>query len=81
MSNYPVILLIEQALTELDATQVTSLHSGVEGGADYTVLLPVEDAAGRVEAAMGALGSGEVVAPMALSSDEFPLPETHSRPV
>lgn len=71
MSNYPVILLIEQALTELDATQVTSLHTGVEGGADYTVLLPVEDAAGRVEAAMGALGSGEVVAPMALSSDEY----------
>ncbi|HNM97812.1 MAG TPA: hypothetical protein PKK40_07705, partial [Marmoricola sp.] len=69
--TYPVVLLVEQPLTTLDAEQILSLHSGVDGGANYIVLLPVEDAAGRVEAAMGALGSGELVAPMALDAQEF----------
>lgn len=70
-SDYPVVLLIEQELTALDATQVLGLHSGIGEGVRYVVLLPVEDAAGRVEAAMGALGSGEVIAPLAMEADDF----------
>jgi hypothetical protein len=55
--TYTVVLLVEQALSAADAAQVRSLHEGLDEPVSYHVLLPVEDAAARVEAAMGALGS------------------------
>ena len=57
--SYTVILLVEQALTSADAAQVRSLHEGVEDPVVYHVLLPIEDAAARIEAAMGSLTGGE----------------------
>jgi hypothetical protein len=54
--TYTVVLLVEQALSAGDAAQVRSLHEDIEADVHYRVLLPVEDAAARVEAAMGAVG-------------------------
>lgn len=69
-TQYDVVLLVEQALTTADAAQVRSLHEGIEDPVVYHVLLPVEDAAARVEAAMGNLsGSGEFLGSTALLSE------------
>jgi hypothetical protein len=54
--TYTVVLLVEQALSAADAAQVRSLHESLEEPVRYYVLLPVEDAAARVEAALGAVG-------------------------
>jgi hypothetical protein len=61
--TYTVVLLIEQALSEADAAQVRSLHEGLDFDVRYHVLLPVEDAAARVEAAMGAISEDTMTAP------------------
>jgi HEAT repeat protein len=64
--TYTVVLLVEQALSAADAAQVRSLHEGLEDPDQhvrYHVLLPVEDAAARIEAAMGAINSDTVTAP------------------
>ena len=70
---YDVVLLCEQALSPEDARQVTSLHQELEGPVTYHVLLPVEDAAARVEAAMGSLAAGEVMASPAMVMNEVDL--------
>jgi hypothetical protein len=72
---YDVVLLIEQALSALDAEQITSLHSGIEEPVSYHVLLPVEDASGRVEASLGTLAAGEVLTTSALLGHEMDLAE------
>jgi hypothetical protein len=61
--TYTVVLLVEQALTDADAVQVRSLHEGLDDDVRYHVLLPVEDAAARVEAAMGAVSGDTMTAP------------------
>ena len=64
METYPVVLLVEQALSAADAAQVRSLHEElVEEGqqVSYHVLLPIHDAAARIEAAMGSLAGGELL--------------------
>jgi hypothetical protein len=64
--TYTVVLLVEQALSKADATQVRSLHEElVEEQEDvrYHVLLPAEDAAARIEAAMGSLGTDTMSIP------------------
>lgn len=63
---YDVVLLVEQALSPGDAAQVHSLHEGLDEPVTYHVLLPQEDAASRIEAAMGSLAAGEVLASPAL---------------
>jgi hypothetical protein len=70
---YDVVLLIEQALSSLDAEQITGLHTGIEEPVSYHVLLPVEDASGRVEATLGTLAAGEVLASSALGDNETDL--------
>ncbi len=76
--TYNVVLLCEEALTGLDAQQVTSLHQELRDEGQqvrYHVLLPVEDAAARVEAAMGSLAAGEVMAAPAIAISEVDLAE------
>jgi hypothetical protein len=70
--SYDVVLLVEQPLTSQDATQVRGLHEEMPEPVRYHLLLPVEDAAARVESAMGSLSSGDaiVAAPMMLDQDE-----------
>jgi hypothetical protein len=61
--TYTVVLLVEQALSDADAQQVWSLHEGLDYDVHYHVLLPVEDAAARIEAAMGSVGDDALTAP------------------
>lgn len=69
MADYDVVLLVEQALSAQDARQVRSLHEGLDDPVTYHVLLPVDDAAARVEASLGALSGSELLAAPAV-----PLP-------
>lgn len=71
MSHYEVVLLVEQALSADDAARVRFLHEGIEEPLRYTVLIPVEDAAARIEAAMGSLSGAELGA-----ASTFALSET-----
>ena len=59
MTDYDVVLLIEQPFTSTDATNLRGLHDTIEEPVRYHVLLPVEDARARVETAMGTLTSSE----------------------
>ena len=72
-STYDVVLLIEQPLSGQDARQVRGLHEDFDEHVRYHVLLPVEDAAARVESAMGSLAASEVLASPALVMDEADL--------
>ena len=75
-STYDVVLLVEQPITPQDASQVRGLHEEIEDEGEhvrYHVLLPVEDAAARVESAMGSLAASEVLASPALVMDESDL--------
>jgi nucleotide-binding universal stress UspA family protein len=71
-ATYDVVLLLEQSLSSNDAQQVRGLHEDAPAPVRYHLLLPVEDAAARVESAMGTLGSGDalVATPMMLDQDE-----------
>ena len=68
-TTYDVVLLVEQPLSASDAAQVRSLHQEVEEPVRYHVLLPVEDAAARVESAMGSIAASEVLASPAMLMD------------
>ncbi len=71
--TYHVVLLVERALTPLDARQVRSLHEAIEEPVHYTVLLPLEDAAARIESAMGSLAAGEVMSSPAMVMSDVDL--------
>jgi hypothetical protein len=68
--TYDVVLLVEQALTAEDARQVRSLHDELEEQVVYHVLMPVEDAAARLEASMGSLAGGELMGSPTLGMHE-----------
>ncbi len=70
---YDVALLVEREMTELDASQVTSLHQGIDDRVAYHVLLPVEEAAARVNMSMSTLLGPEHVPPAPLSGQDFDL--------
>ena len=69
-AHYDVVLLVEEHLSASDARQVRSLHVGVEEPVRYHVVLPVEDAAARVEAAIGSLTSTDPLAPPSVPMGE-----------
>jgi hypothetical protein len=72
-TTYDVVLLVEQPLSRQDARQVRGLHEDFEAHVRYHLLLPVEDAAARVESAMGSLAASEVLASPALVMGETDL--------
>jgi hypothetical protein len=72
-TTYDVVLLVEQPLSRQDALQVRGLHEEIEEHVRYHLLLPVEDAAARVESAMGSLAASEVLASPALVMNEEDL--------
>ena len=74
-ATYDVVLLVEQPLSVDDAQQIRSLHQDIEDPVRYHVLLPVEDAAARVESAMGSIAASEVLASPALVMDENDIQE------
>jgi len=67
MADYDVVLLIEQELSASDARQVRSLHEGLDDPVTYHVLLPLEDAAARLEASMGSLSAGDMMGSSTMS--------------
>ena len=71
-TTYDVVLLAEQPLSVQDARQVRSLHEGVEDPVRYHLLLPIDDAAGRVESAMGVLGTGDafIASPVVVAPED-----------
>jgi hypothetical protein len=71
--TYNVVLLVEQPLSAQDARQVRGLHEEMAEHVRYHLLLPVEDAAARVESAMGSLAASEVLASPALVMGEEDL--------
>jgi len=71
--TYDVVLLVEQALSPADAAQVRSLHSEIEDQVVYHVLLPLEDAAARVESSLGTLGAGDLMAAPALAMNDVDI--------
>jgi hypothetical protein len=75
MSDYDVVLLVEQALTAQDASQVRSLHEEIEEPVTYHVLVPVEDSAAQIESGMGALAGGEVLATPTMFMDADDIDE------
>ena len=71
--TYDVVILVEQALTPADAQQVRSLHTEIEDPVVYHVLLPLEDAAARIEASLGTLGAGDLMAAPALAMNDVDI--------
>ncbi|MBI2245922.1 MAG: hypothetical protein HYU55_18915 [Nocardioides sp.] len=71
--DYDVVLLVEQALTAQDAAQVHSLHEDLGEPVTYHVLLPLEDAAARIESAMGSLTAGDMLASPTMPMGEVDL--------
>lgn len=67
---YDVVLVIERELSELDAEQVVSLHESIEDTVHYHVVIPVEEAAARMESSMGSLLGPEFVPPTAPMTGE-----------
>lgn len=73
LGTYDVVLLVEQGLSRQDAEQVRSLHNEIADPVIYHVLMPLEDAAARVEASVGMLGAGDVMSAPAMAMSEEEL--------
>jgi hypothetical protein len=73
--TYDVVLLIEQPLSLQDARQVRGLHEEMAEPVRYHVVLPVEDAAARVESAMGSVAASEVLASPSLVMNDVNVEE------
>lgn len=67
---YDVVVLVEQPVADWDARQITALHHDSAEPVHYHVLLPIEDAAARVEATVGSLATSEMMGTAALYMDE-----------
>lgn len=67
---YNVVILAEQAMTAGDAQEVLSLHEDIEDTRHYHVLIPCDNAARRVEHALGTLAAHEVMASSLVLTDE-----------
>lgn len=59
---YTIVILAEQAMSAGDAQEVVSLHESIEDDRRYFVLIPCDNAALRVENALGTLAAGEMIA-------------------
>ena len=73
IGTYDVVILAEQALTAGDARQVHSLHDSIADQVVYHVLLPLEDAAARIEASLGTMGAGDMMASPAIALEDIDL--------
>lgn len=67
---YNVIVLAEQAMSAADAAEVASLHSSIEDRRHYHVLIPCDNAALRVETALGSLAASEALATPVVAADQ-----------
>ncbi len=72
---YDVVVLVEQPVTAWDARQITALHHDSSEPVHYHVLLPVEDAASRVEATVGSLATSDMMGAATMYLDPADLEE------
>jgi hypothetical protein len=70
---YDVLVLVEQPVTNWDARQIAALHHDSPEPVHYHVVMPIEDAASRVEATVGSLATSEVMGTAAMYLDETDL--------
>lgn len=75
--SYDVVVLVEEPVADWDARQIAALHADTPDPTQYHVLIPVEDAASRVEATIGSLAASEVMGTAALYLDEADLERVH----
>jgi hypothetical protein len=68
-----VVVLIERPLSKSDAKQIVTRYEGADEPTRYHLLIPVEDAATRVEATVGSLAASEVLGTSALYLGEQDL--------
>jgi hypothetical protein len=61
-----VVVLIERPLSRTDAKRIVERYEGADQPTRYHLLIPVEDAASRVEATIGSLAASEVLGTSAL---------------
>lgn len=69
IGTYDVVVLAEHEVSATDAAQIHSLHDQIADEVVYHVILPLEDASARIEAALGSLGAGEMLAAPAVVND------------
>lgn len=69
VGTYDVVILAEHDVSSSDAAQIHSLHEEIGDQVVYHVLIPLEDASARIEAAMGSLGAGEMLAAPSMISE------------
>ena len=72
---YDVVVLVEQPVTAWDARQITALHYDSPEPVHNHVLLPVEDAASRVEATVGSLATSDMMGAATMYLDPADLEE------
>ena len=65
--TYDICLLLEQPLSRVDAQQLLGLHESWTDPVHYHVLMPLDDAAAHIEASLGTLAAGDVMAATPLS--------------
>lgn len=75
--SYDVVVLVEEPVAEWDARQITTLHTDTPEPVQYHILIPVEDAASRVESTIGSLAASEVMGTAAMYVDEADLERVH----
>lgn len=75
--SYTVVILVEEPVADWDARQIIALHTDPPEPVSYHILIPIEDAAGRVESTIGALAAGEVMGGAAMYVDEADLERVH----
>jgi len=75
--SYNVVVLVEEPVAEWDARQIVALHTDTPEPVRYHVLIPVEDAASRVESTIGSLAASEVMGTAAMYVDEADLERVH----
>lgn len=68
---YNVVILAEQPMTTGDASEVVSLHEAIEDERHYHVLIPCDNAAMRVETALGSLSASEVMSAPPMTYDDI----------
>ncbi|GGD05459.1 hypothetical protein [Nocardioides daphniae] len=69
IGTYDVVVLAEHEVSPADAAQIFGLHDQIADEVVYHVLIPLEDASARIEAALGSLGAGEMLAAPAVVND------------
>jgi hypothetical protein len=79
--TYDICLLLEQPLSHVDAQQIVALHETWTDPVHYHVLMPMEDAAAHIEAALGTLAAGDVMAAMPLTIMEEDVEQARAEAV